>query len=142
MPSADFYMHLMNTYDGFVEEGRRKRSAPCTHATAFIEWTDDRFGHLGITSSAAELNQVRLELLDKYFDWLQIVPMLHRTTVPTEDAHVCILEVFQASYFYLTDLGLRSKFHESVPPPSPVRKPISAMILKARGDNIEVDGGT
>lgn len=137
MPSNDFYGRLLDTYDRFVEEGQRKRIEPCEHAVAFVAWANERFEHLSNEPTPATLNQARLELLDKYFDWLQAVSNQHRITVPGANSHVCILEVFQAGYFYLTELALRSLHKSPERPVQRVRRPISITILKARGLDIE-----
>lgn len=137
--SMDRYDQLMATYDTFVEEARRTRIQPCSFAQAFLVWVDEHLlRRLGDDPPPSDIAAAKLELAEKYFEWFQKAPRSHQVAVPAEDEHVCILEVFQAGYLYLSQLALNSRYVATPPTVTPRRR-ISHQILKARGQSIEIE---
>lgn len=83
-----------------------KESKPdiCPYAQKFIQWTEkllsenESFDVIGI-------NQAKLKLLDKYFDWFQSVSNVHRFRASPR-GHTCIYHVFAQTYIKLRQIEL------------------------------------
>lgn len=86
----------------------------CSYAEQFSTWAEELIVGLG-EADIFGLNQAMLQLLHKYFDWLQIVPKNHRNRLNPK-GHICIYQVFTVTYYRLrkTELSLtQSSLHIS-----------------------------
>jgi hypothetical protein len=91
----------------------------CPFARKFAEWA----ASLIETSKEPELvsvNQAKVMLIDKYFEWRSYVPKSHRNRVGSS-GHRCIYHVFEQDYEQLKilELSLTPPLLFLPPPPPP-----------------------
>ena len=104
--------------DGF-EEGRPL----CAYAAQFRQWADQLCAeHCG---SVLEIAQAKVLLLDKYFDWKNFVPRIHRYH-SGDRGHFCIAHVFEHAYcqLRLAELALTPPMLFLPKPPAPPAPPV------------------
>jgi hypothetical protein len=75
-------------------------------------------------SSVVTINQAKVLLLDKYFEWRAYVPRQHRNRV-SENSHHCIWHVFEERYrtLRLVELSINGPMLFLPPPPAPPLPP-------------------
>ena len=105
-------------------------SAPpiCAAAQQFQQWTETlctsvvKAGRYDNASAAVAVNQAKLLLLDKYFEWRAAVPKSHRNR--TGEGHTCLYHVFVETYQTLRviELSLTPPLL-FLPPAPPFRAP-------------------
>lgn len=136
----DRYDQIMRSYQLRRANDRVPAREACEPARGLLKWIDGRFSFVDQEPAVEAIEAAKFDLLEKYFDWYQAVTDEHRRTIPAADRHVCLLEVFQAAYFYLDDLDLHVRRGIPAPKESAAarREPVSWRILKARGIDIEV----
>jgi hypothetical protein len=103
----------------------------CAYAARFKEWADalcaavaqdfQKNGKNG-ASAVVAVNQAKLLLVDKLFEWRSIAPKSHRNY--TGEGHCCILRIFDDCYRALRaiELSLTPPLL-LLPPPTPSRTP-------------------
>jgi ribosome-associated toxin RatA of RatAB toxin-antitoxin module len=89
----------------------------CDYAEAFLEWAEEVVADATTDSNLVAVNQAKVRLIDKYFEWRATVPKTHRNRV-NDSGHACIFHVFEKTYQVLraTELSLR-------PPPLYIPEP-------------------
>lgn len=91
----------------------------CSYSRDFGAWVDELVK--GIREPNVVLvNQAKILLLDKYFEWRRHVPSVHRLRFGLR-GHACIFQVFESGYGRLKNLELSLTppllfFPEKVPP--------------------------
>jgi len=81
-----------------------KKPDICPFAEEFSKWADELCS--GIDDlDIVDINQAKLQLLDKYFSWVQSVSKSHRYRVNPK-GHICIYHVFSDTYFKLRKIEL------------------------------------
>jgi len=96
----------------------------CRHARAFSDWADWATQVLGLNNNPniVAVNQAKVLLVDKYFEWYSVVPKRHRHRLGNR-GHTCIFQVFLQVYQQLKALELSLTppmlFLPSPPPPPP-----------------------
>src|SRR6266508_1190388 len=74
----------------------------CTYASKFFQWTETRCTSVGAAlrldhaSAAVAVNQDKVLLVDKYFEWRAAAPKAHRNR--TSEGHICLFHVFDETY--------------------------------------------
>ncbi len=91
----------------------------CLFAQGFSQWVDQLL--LDIKQpTIMRVNQAKVQLIDKFFDWYRYVPRNHRLRQGTR-GHTCIFQVFEIGYQRLkvVELALTPPllFLPPVPPP-------------------------
>jgi len=76
----------------------------CVYAEKFAEWADKLLVVIE-EPDAVLINQAKILLLDKYFEWRSYVPKIHRNRLGSS-GHVCIFNVFEYSYMKLKTVEL------------------------------------
>lgn len=105
-----FFTDLVPTPEGDDDDDM------CVYARRFEAWTRQLCEeHRG---SIVAINQAKVLLLDKYFEWRAYVPRPHRNRV-SEHSHRCIWHVFEDGYRVLRVLELGLKPPMLFLPPSP-----------------------
>jgi hypothetical protein len=115
----------------------------CFYAHGFTTWVEQLINGLS-TPSAVSINQAKVLLLDKYFEWHRYVPNEHRLRLG-QRGHICIFQVFEAAYDHLKviELSLTPPLlflpnNEQIIPPTPR---IAGIFLgETLGDNGEEEG--
>lgn len=82
---------IWHSFDDF--EVPEDRPQPCRHAEEFALWADELLERTDM-SNQISVNQAKVQLLDKYFDFFALVPKSHRYCVGTR-SHICIFHVFK-----------------------------------------------
>jgi hypothetical protein len=119
---------MWNRFDDF--ELPEEQPNFCRFAQKFSEWVGEL---LKITPnpSIVSVNQAKVLLLDKYFDWYRAVPTSHRRIA--DKGHVCIYQVFRQAYEQLkvVELSLTPPmlFLPSPPPPPPPAPQIAGIFM-------------
>ena len=93
----------------------------CPYAQAFLEWAPQALS-LGEDPDIVSINQRKIRLVDKYFDWFSAVPKRHRYHV-NPSGHTCIYQVFQQLYYQLRAIELDISPPIIYIPPSPPPPP-------------------
>src|SRR5262245_52349760 len=68
----------------------------CPYAQRFAQWAEELCVKSIQTPSLVALNQGKVLLIDKYFEWRSCVPKRHRSLA--EGGHTCIFQVFATAY--------------------------------------------
>lgn len=82
----------------------------CVFAQKFSEWAKELCAKAADDTSIVKINQAKILLVDKYFEWRSVVPKSHRSRVGMT-GHFCIFHVFEQAYD-----GLRA-FELALTPP-------------------------
>lgn len=90
----------------------------CRYAVQFKLWADTLCDKH--TGAIVDINQAKVLLLDKYYDWKQYVPKPHRKHTG-DRGHTCIFHVFEATYktLRLAELSLNPPLLFLPPAPLP-----------------------
>lgn len=122
---------MAHTDDLFSSIWRRQQEAAeepppdvrCTYAQRFAAWAEELCRDFLPKRDLVALNQAKLLLVDKYFEWRVYVPKSHRYRMG-DNGHTCIFHIFEACYqqIKLTELALSPpKLPElQAPPPAAV----------------------
>lgn len=76
----------------------------CLYARGFSSWGNQLIKEITEPNIVA-VNQAKLQLLDKYFEWYRYVPRAHRLRAGTK-GHICVFQVFESAYERLKVLEL------------------------------------
>ncbi len=85
----------------------------CAYALRFKQWTETLCisvggavqQHQDSAGGAVAVNQAKLLLLDKYFEWRSAAPKAHRNRVG-DTSHTCLFHVFDETYRTLRAIEL------------------------------------
>jgi hypothetical protein len=99
----------------------------CVYAQKFSEFTEPLCANAARTASVVAVNQAKVLLLDKYWEWYRVVPLRHRSVGSLNGRHTCIFGVFELAYnrLKLIELALTPPMLflpaplPPVPPPPP-----------------------
>lgn len=97
----------------------------CSYARRFADWAAEVCHDALQRQDLIALNQAKVLLLDKYFEWRAFVPKNHRYRM-TETGHICIFHIFEEAYrqIKLAELTLSPpKLIEPPPAPLPALPP-------------------
>jgi hypothetical protein len=96
----------------------------CLYAKKFLEWANALCEEMMNSPDIVSVNQNKVLLLDKYFEWRNFVPKSHRFKV-SDVGHRCIFHVFEQAYTLLkvTELSLTPPMLFLPPPPPPPPPP-------------------
>jgi len=117
----DSFDLLWNSIDNFeVSEGKQ---AECVYAQRFSQWAQELVLRVTQTPDTVGVNQAKVQLQDKYFEWRRYVPKSHRQRLGS-GGHQCIFQVYVATYdqLRLLELSLTPPML-FIPPPPPKRQP-------------------
>jgi hypothetical protein len=93
----------------------------CAYARQFAEWTAELAARATQYADAVAINQAKVQLVDKYFEWRAYVPKAHRLRTGRRAGHTCIFHVFVEAYHALkvAELALTPPllFLPETPPP-------------------------
>lgn len=94
----------------------------CSYAKQFREWANSLRARK--SRNTVDINQAKVLLLDKYYEWRNSVPSQHRT-LTSDRGHYCIFHVFDAAYksLRLAELSLTPPMLFIPPPPLPPPQP-------------------
>ena len=103
----------------------------CIFAIEFWKWAEDLCEVIK-DPDLVTINQAKVQLQDKYFEWRSIVPKSHRNKV-SQVGHNCIFHVYETAYFLLraAEVSLMPPmlFVPSPPPPPPPPPQIAGIFL-------------
>jgi len=113
---------LWNRFDDF--ELPEQQNTLCAYAHQFSQWVSALLTDATTKPNLVTINQAKLQLLDKYFEWRAYVPKPHRERTGGRSGHTCIFHVFVDAYQTLkvTELSLTPPLlflPEPAPPPLP-----------------------
>ena len=102
MSFEDRFEHIWNKISDLeiAEPAENK----CYYAQGFSIWVDQLQSSL-TKPTIVTVNQAKLLLLDKYFEWHRYVPMEHRMRLGFR-GHICIFQVFEVAYDHLKVIEL------------------------------------
>lgn len=100
----------------------------CPYSAQFQKWVDKLLASIkpalkkDSVSAAIAINQAKVLLIDKYFEWLAATPKSHHNR--TGGDHLCLSNVFHNSYLVIkTGELMVSPPLLFLPPPPPARMP-------------------
>lgn len=82
-----------------------ERPPLCRFAAEFQPWAEALLSNTLGKRSMIGINQAKLLLLDKYFEWRNVAPRGHRDKMSTT-GHCCLWHVFEAAYNRLREAEL------------------------------------
>jgi len=93
----------------------------CVYALSFQKWVDE-LSNMMQNPSDIGVNQAKILLADKYFDWERLVPQSHRMRLGVH-GHTCIYQVFKKAYenLRIMELHLTPPRINFPPPPPPMK---------------------
>lgn len=68
----------------------------CSYAKEFSKWVDQLLSE-EIQYSNVSINQAKIQLVDKFFEWYRYVPRSHKLRMGSR-GHTCIFQVFENGY--------------------------------------------
>jgi hypothetical protein len=92
----------------------------CRYAASFQPWAQTLVEVTLQRSTTVSINQAKVLLLDKYFEWRAVSPKPHRDKM-SGSGHVCLFAVFEAAYRRLKEAELSltpPQLIAPTPPPS------------------------
>lgn len=114
-----------------IARGSQSEAERCTFAQRFFEWADELGAGASERQSIIFVNQAKILLVDKYFEWRAYAPKSHRDRVRAS-GHICIFQVFAEAYERLKVLELSLTppmiFLPSVATPPPPQSPTTPRI--------------
>lgn len=95
----------------------------CPFAQQFVEWARELSSKVRAKPDLVTINQAKILLIDKYFEWRGIVPKSHRNRIGP-GGHQCIFHVFEMTYQGLRAIELSlTPPMLFIPPPPPAPTP-------------------
>lgn len=97
----------------------------CIFAREFQTWAEALLNVIE-DPDVISINQAKLRLQDKYFEWRRVVPKSHKNRV-NQVGHKCIFHVYESAYYLLriTEISLNPPFlFEPTQPPEPPKAPL------------------
>lgn len=138
MNFEDRFLSLWNSI-GDLEFPEEPEDTICIFALRFQAWVDKLFASIN-QSNIVSVNQAKILLTDKFFDWQRFVPQAHRQRMGIH-GHTCVFQVFEIAYEKLrfVELGLTPPmiFIPQPPPPPPKEPPIVGKLFL--GDDLDND---
>lgn len=126
------FQEIWNSIEDF--ELPEKGSNWCSYAVRFSEWAEE-LCDFADDPSVVSVNQAKVQLIDKYFEWYRYVAKSHRYRIGAR-GHTCIFQVFESSYerlkvieLSLTPPLLFVPLEPPPPLPPPPPQPIAAIFL-------------
>ncbi len=102
----------------------------CVYARKFSGWAEELCAGATEDHTLIGINQAKVQLLDKFFEWRTFAPKRHRNYTASNangpTGHICIFHVFQAVYERLKVLELSltpPMLFLPTPPPPPASPP-------------------
>jgi len=95
----------------------------CVYALCFQKWIDQLASEME-NPNAVLINQTKILLTDRFFDWERAVPLSHRQRQGIH-GHTCIYQVFKKAYEHLRIIELTltpPPLYLPPQPPPPLRK--------------------
>jgi len=114
---------LWNRYEDLELPETEPKS--CPYAKIFAEWADE-LCNVTKEPDIVSVNQAKILLLDKYFEWYNAVPKKHRQRIG-DRGHICLYQVFMRSYERLRQAELEitpPMLFIPPPPPTPPSRPL------------------
>ncbi len=127
MADYEYFEDLWPPNQGSMFEGD---DSLCAFAEHFLEWAEDLAAEATDGSDQVAVNQAKVQLLDRYFEWRATVPKTHRNRV-SESGHTCIFHVFEGTYYVLraVELSLTPPLLFIPEPPPPTEMIYTPLIL-------------
>jgi hypothetical protein len=117
----------------FLKREREEEDGYCGYARKFSEWVETLPSLVAHKPDILAINQDKVQLLDKYFEWRSYVPKSHRNRTGSKAGHTCIYHVFSETYNTLkvAELSLTPPllFLPEPPPPPPPSPQIAGIFL-------------
>ncbi len=126
-------------YELFAEDqrkGEEQSSLFCPYSRQFQAWVDELLQNLS-TPSVVQINQAKVLLVDKYFEWKRIVPRTTRNHLGVSGKHYCITNVFEDTYIAklkAAEIALTPPMLFLPPPPQPPRPEYPALAFGEEED--------
>lgn len=115
MNYEDRFLSIWNSI-GKLEIPEPEEDTICIYALRFQEWVDRLL--IGLENPKVVLiNQWKILLTDKFFEWQRWVPQAHRQRMGIH-GHTCVFQVFEAAYEKLRFVELNLNPPLFVEPPS------------------------
>lgn len=116
-----------NDFDLPAQPGQEQPNL-CDYALKFSQWAEELCAGATQHPTIVGINQAKIQLIDKYFEWRTFAPKRHRSYMFTgANSHVCLWHVFEAAYdrLKLLELSLTPPmlFVPAPPPPLPPPPP-------------------
>lgn len=96
----------------------------CVFARQFNDWVGKVCTDAVRDPTDIGINQAKVLLVDRYFEWYSAVPQAHKNHLGTRDSHTCIFQVFLNAYTTLKAAELSithpPRFFEPPSPPTQV----------------------
>ncbi len=117
-------------WDSFEELALPPETPTCSFAQRFAGWVNELFATMITDPTIVSVNQAKILLVDKYFEWRAVVPKSHRARLG-KTGHHCLYQVFEQSYERLKviELSLTPPMLFIPPPPTPKPPPQIAGIF-------------
>lgn len=98
------FKELWTSVDDFKFKGPVKPPDECKYALEFEKWTKTLITN-DKEITITQVQQAKVLLVDRYFEWRRYVPKTHRNRVG-ERGHTCIYHVFEQTHDRLKSIEL------------------------------------
>jgi hypothetical protein len=116
------FSSLWNALEEFELPSDQPAVPSCLFAQKFSEWATELCAKVTREPGIVSVNQAKVLLLDKYFEWRSVVPKAHRNRIG-KSGHVCIFHVFEQTYLTLKTVELSLTPPMLFVPPPPLAPP-------------------
>lgn len=89
--------YTWNPHSDFEFRPPDKEPKMCVHAQDFAAWITENIHPLLKYPNPISINQSKLRILDRYFDYRAAVPKAHRDCI-SDRSHVCIFHTFERAF--------------------------------------------
>jgi hypothetical protein len=100
----------------------RREPQMCSEAKEFAAWVEEYITPLVESRQLEKINQAKVLLQDKYYEWTRQVGKGHRQTGPNSIGHPCLYQVWHAGYMRLHATELAVKPYQFQKPPKPPKR--------------------
>jgi hypothetical protein len=125
MDTPSNFFALWNSLEEFDPTHDQPDVPTCLFAQEFSKWATELYTKATSNPSIVAINQAKVLLTDKFFEFRGLVPKAHRRRIG-KAGHECIFQVFEKTYLALrwTEIQLTPpKFSEERPSPPPLPPP-------------------
>jgi len=107
-------------------------AGPCPYAVQFQAWVDALLERRLANANRVTINQLKLQIQDRYFGWRERVPVAHRHIGGSGRGHLCLFAVFERAINELQQLELAldpPSIVEIISAPSAPRQQIDGFVV-------------
>ena len=131
----DRFFSIWNGIPGLEIPESNDDETICVYALGFLNWTENLMKSFE-KPDIIRINQAKILLMDKFFDWQRFVPQSHRQRLGVH-GHTCIFQILEKAYERLRIMELSLTPPIYFLPENPIKPPnFLGLVL---GEDTDID---